>query len=133
MAETNTPEVAVEAAAPETVPAPETPSGRGSTITTTVWAEGKTASREALFNQAIANTRDAIPVASYDVSCEVKGAKAKQVDKVEGHAWEVAVTYTPSPGSSKEPVDVERVISEAKIAAGGVHPGDPDFLGDQPA
>jgi hypothetical protein len=128
MAETKneTAEVAVEAAAPETVQVVEN-DGKAKSVSTTVWMAGKQAQREALFSQAIRNTRDAIPVAAYDVECKVVGTKGAKRDKTDGTVWEVAVLYTPRKNAPQEPVDLDRVIKEAK-ASYESHPGDPNFL-----
>lgn len=120
-------EAPVETASPDKAPAPE-PSGKGESVKTVVWAAGKTARREELFGQAIVNTRDAIPVASYDVVCEVTGTSKKQHDKTEGTAWEITVHYAPRTSAPPEPVDLEAVIKEAKAGYGDSHPGDPLFL-----
>lgn len=119
-------EVAVEAAAPETAPPVEV-GGREKSLTTTVWMAGKQAQRETLFAQAVRNTRDAIPVAAYDVRCEVVGTKPSKRDKTDGTSWEVAVHYSPRANMPSEPVDLERVIKEAQ-ASYEQHPGAPDFL-----
>lgn len=120
-------EEAVEAAAPETKPAHKAEKAKPQSVTTGVWCEGKSANREALFRQAIVNVRDAVPVMAYSVSCEVKGTKAKTVDKVEGHVWEVEVTFTPRDDVPSEPVDLDKVITEAQAGYGDTHPGDPNF------
>lgn len=125
---TDTKSTQVEAAADETIPTEE-PSGKTKSVVTSVFSEGKTANREALFRQAIVNVRDAVPVASYDVSCEVKGTKAKTVDKVAGTAWEIEVSFTPLT-DKPEPVDLDKVIKEAQAGYGDSHPGDPNFLGE---
>lgn len=128
--ETDAPaEVQVEAAAEETAPTADT-SGKSRAVSTTVWSPGRQAAREDLFRQAIVNVRDAVPVASYDVACEVKGTTHTQVNKTAGTAWEIEVTFTPRV-DKPEPVDLERVIKEAQAGYGETHPGDPDFLGKQ--
>ena len=121
----------VEAAAPDKAPAAEPSTARENSVTTTVWSAGKNVVKEDLFKQAKANVRDAIPVASYDVRCEVVGTKAQTVAKTAGTAWEVKVTYTPRANVAKpEPVDLERIIAEAQSGYGTTHAGDPDFLKD---
>jgi hypothetical protein len=119
--------VQVEAASDEKIPAPI--DGKPRTVSTQVWTAGKTINREFLFSQAVANVRDAVPVASYDVACEVKSTKAKTLDKNDGTAWTVEVTFTPRV-EKPEAVDLEKVIAEAKAGYGDTHPGDPDFLSE---
>lgn len=121
----------VEAASEATAPVVEESRKKPSSVTTTVWCPGKQAAKEALYAQAKVNTRDAIPVMSYDVDCKVVGTKAKTVDKTEGTAWEISVTYTPRTDVPPEPVDLEKVIAEAKSGYDSTHPGDPDFLGSK--
>lgn len=120
-------EVQVEAASDERVSAPA--DGKPRSVSTVVWSAGKTINREFLYSQAIANVRDAVPVASYDVACEVKGTSAKQLEKTAGTAWEIEVTFTPRV-DKPEAVDLEKVIAEAKAGYGDTHPGDPDFLAE---
>jgi hypothetical protein len=103
---------------------------KANTLTTTVWAPGDKASRDNLFSQAKVNTRDAIPVAAYDVVCEVVGTSKKSVNDTVGTAWEIQVTYTPIAGAPHEQVDLEKVIKEAQAGYGITHPGDADFLAD---
>jgi hypothetical protein len=91
-----------------------------------VWTPSSQASRDSLFNQAKVNTRDAIPVAAYDVVCEVVGT-SKTKDP-EGTKWDIKVTYTPRKDVPAEPVDLEKVIKEAQAGYEESHPGDPDFL-----
>jgi hypothetical protein len=127
-------EAPVEAAAPEKAPVLEPSSKKSTTVTTSVWSPGKTINKEVLFKQATVNTRDAVPVIAYDKpDFKVTGTKAKQVDKADGTLWTVEVTYTPLSGAPKEhPVDLEKVIAEAKAGFGESHPGDPNFLDDDP-
>lgn len=122
-------EVQVEAASGETVAVPE--AGKDRKVTTTVWCAGKNVNREELFRQAIVNVRDAVPVASYDVSCEVAGTKAAERDKTPGTAWEISVTFTPRGNVEKpEPVDLDKIVKEAQASYGSTHPGDPNFLAE---
>lgn len=133
--EAETPEVQVEAAAPETQPAQE--DGKPKTVVTKVWAPSGPIPKASVLQTAIQSVRNAIPVV-FDLNAEITDAAKKKVDGADGTEFEVTITYTPRATAGKEdPVDVDRVIRGLDVPRSfdgiGGHDGDPDFHNRKPA
>lgn len=140
MAQAKTPEtpaeVPIEAAAPETQPAP--PDSGEKTVVTKVWAPAGPVPKASVLQTAIQSVRNAIPVV-YQLEADITGANKKKVDDQDGTEFEVTITYTPRAvvGGKEDPVDVDKVIKGLDVPRSfdgiGGHDGDPDFLDRKPA
>jgi hypothetical protein len=135
----NTPEtpaeVPIEAAAPETQPAP--PDSGEKTVVTNVWAPAGPIPKASVLQTAIQSVRNAIPVV-FQLEADITGANKKKVDGQDGTEFEVTITYTPRAVVGKEdPVDLDRVIKGLDVPRSfdgiGGHDGDPDFHERKPA